>query len=132
MESRDYLKKQIDQAAQAVGSILNDYLGNNPVQDLEMVEKAFSEELALNLEEILSLENPDFIQLIQKERGWSHEALEGLADLFFKMASDAKGSLIHKQCAGKSLHLYEFLYRSQVSFSFDWITKMNTLKLALN
>ncbi len=131
MESRDFLKKQIDQVAQALGQMLNDFLGNSPVRKTEGIKQAFTEKLNLDFQELLLLTPEELKTHLIDEKKWSDTAIEHLADLFFSLSNESNSGALNKVYAEKALALYEYLYKQQKSFSFEWLTKINILKMAV-
>lgn len=133
MERRDYLTKQIDQMAQVLGKILADLLGlknQGQIGDgIELVSMSLKEQLKYDLEGLLEMPTAEFVQALRNDRQLSNESLERLADIFLTIADNdehnpARNNILYE----KSLVLYEYLERSETTYSMERSKKIARLR----
>lgn len=136
MEQRDYLQKQIDQLGQVLGKILSDLLGlKNQGQineGIELTNQALKKQLDLDIEELISISTDNLINILKTEKNISTENMDKLAELLLLIADhnqdkNEKREMIYEKC----LTIYEYLEKTETTFSFDRHLKIERIKNVL-
>jgi hypothetical protein len=133
MEQQDYLKRQIDQLAQALGKMLSGIIGlKNKGQVNEGIEIAYQtlkSEIDLDIQKLVDGPN-DFIDTLITEKNFNNESLEKLADILLTIADnrqDDNTKTLYKKC----LTIYEYLEKAENVYSIDRQWKMERIKNVL-
>ena len=127
---QDYLKRQIDQLGKVLGKILAEILrlkkqGN--VSDVVLVShQMFKSELDLDIDEILNIPYSDFAERLVAEYDFNNNALSKLADILLSLAerNADKREAIHSKC----IQIYEYLDKTERTFSFDRQAKIEQIR----
>jgi hypothetical protein len=124
MPSRDYLIRQIEEMGLFLAILLRRILKMKEENQQELMESAVREELVqelkLDIDQVIVLENQDFLSLV-KEYFTSEDQLEKLADIL-KVLGQEKGSsfsLTKANYLQKSLFLFTHLQETSTNFSFE-------------
>lgn len=119
--------------AQVLGKILADLLGlknQGQIGDgIELVSMSLKEQLKYDLEGLLEMPTAEFVQALRNDRQLSNESLERLADIFLTIADNdehnpARNNILYE----KSLVLYEYLERSETTYSMERSKKIARLR----
>lgn len=133
MASRDYLIRQIEEMGIFLALLLRRILKMKEEKQDGQIESAVKEaliqELKLDIDQVIILENQDFIQ-VAKEYFTSDDQLEKLADILKVLGQDIENSftLTRVNYLRKSLFLYNYLQESSTNFSFERKIKMEELQ----
>jgi len=133
MASRDYLIRQIEEMGIFLALLLRKILKMKEENQLEQMESAVKEaltkELDLDIEQILMLENAEFLEIAKKHFS-SDAQLEKLADILKVLGSEPGTSftLTRTNYLRKALFLYSNLQESSSDFSFERKIKIEELQ----
>lgn len=133
MPSRDYLIRQIEEMGLFLSILLRRILKMKEENQQEQMESAVHEalvqELKLDIDQIIILENDEFLALM-KEHFTSEDQLEKLADIFKVLGQEIEISftLSKANYLRKSLFLYTYLQNSSTNFSFERKVKIQELQ----
>lgn len=136
MASRDYLIRQIEEMGLFLALLLRRILKMKEEKQEEQMESAVKEaliqEAKLDIDQVIILENQDFIQ-VAKEYFTSDDQLEKLADILKVLGLDIEKSftLTKVNYLRKSLFLYDYLQESSTNFSFERKIKIEELQEVL-
>ena len=87
MKQDDYFLKQIDILGRILGKIVSDLLKlknkGEIMESIEITTQALKNELDLNLNEILLLNNDEFVTFLQEEKKFNNGHLEKIAEILF-------------------------------------------------
>jgi len=128
MEEKDYLKKQIDQLARALATLIGKVLGVTIVNEIKKVQVIddFERLTSLDLESIINSKEDAIIPLLL-DKGISNEAIEKIAIFLYHYANRFdKDAFISINLRVKEM--YEYLKSNQTSISYDLsllATKLN-------
>ncbi len=138
MLRRDYFKKQTDRLAEVLRKILADLLllkdKGTAGERVDSLTQALKSELDTDPEELLALPDEVLVNRLSKEKGFSAESLEALADLFSHLADElpeeeqARKLFIY----GKCLCLYKTCSETGNTFSFERHAKMERIRSLIN
>lgn len=133
MASRDYLIQQIEEMGIFLALLLRRILKmkeEKQAGEIEsVVKEALIQELKLDIDQVIVLENQDFIQ-VAREYFTSDDQLEKLADILKVLGQDIENSftLTRVNYLRKSLFIYNYLQESSTNFSFERKIKMEELQ----
>lgn len=133
MASRDYLIRQFEEMGFFLASLLRRILKMKEDNQQEQMESAAREELIqelkLDIEQIVMLENEEFLSLI-KTTFTSDDQLEKLADILKLLGQEVGHSftLTKANYLRKSMFLFEHLQDSSVNFSYERKVKIQELQ----
>jgi hypothetical protein len=132
MPTRDYLIRQFEEMGFFLASLMRRILKMKEESQQEQMESAVREELIqelkLDIEQIVMLENEEFLSLI-KTTFTSDDQLEKLADILKLLGQEIGHSftLTKANYLRKSLFLFEHLQNSGVNFSYERKIKIEEL-----
>lgn len=139
MFQEDYLLRQINQLARALGKLVFDFIGIKNTGLIEeyhqVADKILKEEIDYNLTELLDIPDDEFMSHLLRKDGFNDTNLNLLADLFYEMGSylPKKEALTYLK---KAFILYQYVENHDSTYSFerrkkieDTILKMNNEKL---
>jgi len=133
MPSRDYLIRQFEEMGFFLASLIQRILKMKEENQQEQMESAVREELfqklKLDIEQIVMLENEEFLSLIQTTFT-SDDQLEKLADILKLLGQEIGHSftLTKANYLRKSLFLFEHLQGSSANFSYERKVKIQELQ----
>jgi len=133
MPSRDYLIRQFEEMGFFLASLIRRILKMKEENQQEQMESAVHEELIqelkLDIEQIVMLENEEFLSLIQTTFT-SDDQLEKLADILKILGQEIGHSftLTKANYLRKSLFLFEHLQDSSSNFSYERKVKIQELQ----
>ena len=133
MPSRDYLIRQFEEMGFFLASLIRRILKMKEENQQEQMESAVREELIqelkLDIEQIIMLENEEFLSII-KITFTSDDQLEKLADILKILGQEIGHSftLTKANYLRKSLFLYEYLQGSSSNFSYERKVKIQELQ----
>jgi hypothetical protein len=139
LQQEDYLKRQIDQLGRVLGKLLADILGfrskGQVNAGIETTNQVLKNELGLNIDDLISISDGDFIKILQDEKKLNNENLDNLAEILFLFAEepdspDADNSKVN-MLYEKALILYEHINETSSVYSFDRHLKIEKIKNAL-
>jgi len=139
MEKRDYLMDQIEQLGQALATILSKLYGHSS-QDkvpevIEMTSQSLKTELDLDLSEISSIPDEQFITSLQREKKFNYANMELLADILLLVAEEnsiAQPESDEKQnLCTKCLIIYNYLNENDLTYSFERQSKISRIESIL-
>jgi hypothetical protein len=126
MEKRDYLMDQIEQLGQSLAQIFSKLFGlskqGKVPEAIEMTSRSLKTELDLDLNEIASIPNGDFIITLQKDKKLNHTNLELLADILLQVADETCNDNLKSDESinlySKCLEIYNHLNERDLTYSF--------------
>jgi hypothetical protein len=133
MASRDYLIRQIEEMGIFLALLLRRILkmkAENQQEQMETaVKEALIQELKLDIDQVVMLDDPDFLEVVRKYFT-SDEQLEKLADILKVLGQDIELSFTLNKVnyLRKSLYLYTHLQESSINFSFERKIKIEVLQ----
>jgi sulfur carrier protein ThiS len=133
MASRDYLIRQIEEMGLFLAILLRRILKmkeeNQQTAIESVVKEALLQELKLDIDQVVVLENADFLA-VAKQHFTSEDQLEKLADILNVLGRDvgASLSLTKINYLLKSLFLFTHLQESSSIFSYERRTKIMELQ----
>jgi len=136
MASRDYLIRQIEEMGLFLAILLRRILKMKEENQLEQLETVVREELLqelkLDIDQVLVLENEDFLNAI-KEHLTTGDQLERLADILMVLGKEnMKSYLLTKaNYLQKSLFLFVYLQENSSVFSYERREKIQEIQEAL-
>ncbi len=136
MASRDYLIRQIEEMGLFLAILLRRILKMKEENQLEQMEAAVREELMqelkLDIDQIIVLENEDFIQAI-KVHLTTEDQLERLADILMVLGKENLKSYLPTKAnyLQKSLFLFVYLQENSSVFSYERREKIQEIQEAL-
>ena len=134
MFQEDYLLRQINQLARALGKLLFDFMG---IKNTGLIEEFYQKadetlqsEIDYNLTELLKIPNDLFINTLIRKEGFNDANLNTLADLFFEMGSylQEKEALPYLE---KALILYQYVENHDSTYSFERRAKIEATLLKM-
>ena len=122
MFQEDYLLRQINQLARALGKLVFDFIGIKNTGLIEeyhqVADKILKEEIDYNLTELLDIPDDEFVSRLLRKDGFNDANLNLLADLFYEM-----GSYLSKKEAlpylKKAFILYQYVENHDSTYSFE-------------
>ena len=136
MASRDYLIRQIEEMGLFLAILLRRILKMKEENQLEQMETAVREELLqelkLDIDQVIVLENEDFLNAI-KEHLTTEDQLERLADILMVLGKEnLKSYLLTKaNYLQKSMFLFVYLQENSSVFSYERREKIMEIQEAL-
>jgi len=133
MASRDYLIRQIEEMGLFLAILLRRILKmkeeNQQATIESVVKEALLQELKLDIDQVVVLENADFLA-VTKQYFTSEDQLEKLADILKILGQDvgASLSLTKINYLQKSLFLFTHLQETSSVFSYERRTKIMELQ----
>jgi len=133
MPSRDYLIRQFEEMGFFLASLIQRILKMKEENQQEQMESAVREELIqelkLDIEQIIMLENEEFLSII-KITFTSDDQLEKLADILKILGQEIGHSftLTKANYLRKSMFLFEHLQDSSSNFSYERKVKIQELQ----
>ena len=133
MASRDYLIRQIEEMGLFLAILLRRILKmkeeNQQAAVESVVKEALLQELKLDIDQVVVLENADFL-VVAKQYFTSEDQLEKLADILKVLGQDvgASLSLTKINYLLKSLSLFTHLQETSSVFSYERRTKIMELQ----
>lgn len=130
MYQEDYLLRQINQLARALGKLLFDFMGIKNSGKIEEFYQTANEtlkaEIDYNLSELLHIPNDQFVTTLIRKEGFNHTNLNTLADLFFEMGLQLSEIDAFKYFE-KALTLYLYLENHDSTYSFERREKIESI-----
>jgi len=133
MASRDYLIRQFEEMGFFLASLLRRILKMKEENQQEQMSSAVREELIqelkLDIDQVIMLENQDFLSLV-KENFTSENQLEKLADILKVLGQDIEHSFTVTKVnyLRKALFLFSYLQENSTNFSFERRVKILELQ----
>lgn len=133
MASRDYLIRQIEEMGLFLAILLRRILKmkeeNQQTAVESVVKEALLQELKLDIDQVVVLENDDFL-VVAKQYFTSEDQLEKLADILKVLSQDIGPSLslTKSNYLMKALFLFTHLQETSSAFSYERRTKMMELQ----
>jgi hypothetical protein len=131
MYQEDFLLRQINQLARALGKLIFNMMGiKNSGQIAEfygVANESLKNELNYDLNELLLIADEQFVQNLMSINGMNNDNLEKLADLIFTIA-DVDRNQNSMKWFKKCLLIYSYLDQHDQTFSFERASKIKILK----
>jgi len=133
MASRDYLIRQIEEMGLFLAILLRRILKMKEENQQEQMETAVREaliqELKLDIDQVIVLENEDFLSVV-KEHFTSDDQLDKLADILKVIGQENRSSSLFARAnfLRKSLLLFTYLQHSSANFSYERKVKIEELQ----
>ncbi|MEE4198461.1 MAG: DUF6483 family protein [Bacteroidales bacterium] len=134
MEKQDYLQRQIDQLGKVLGELLGKITGSGKNTDasetIEEVSQVLNENLNWNIAKLLDVPKNEFIDTLKKNQLLDDVNIETLADVLVEVAEHHSSN--NEELLKRALMMYEYLERSNKTFSFTRNQKMESIKQELS
>jgi hypothetical protein len=133
MPSRDYLIRQFEEMGYFLASLLRRILKMKEENQQQLMESAVKEELLqelkLDINQIIILENQDFLRLIQTTFT-SEDQLDKLADILKTLGQEIEFSFTINKAnyLRKALFIYQNLQENSSVFSYDRRNKIQEIQ----
>lgn len=133
MASRDYLIRQIEEMGLFLAILLRRILkmkDENQQQQMQTaVHEALIQELDIDIDQIIMLDNDEFLALIKK-KFTSEDQLEKLADILNVLGQEIEHSFtLTKACyLRKALLIFSYLQNSSPNFSYERRIKIREIQ----
>ena len=131
MYQEDYLLRQINQLARALGKLLFDFMGiknSGQIEDFyQSANETLKAEIDYNLTELLNIPNDQFVTTLIRKEGFNHTNLDTLAELFFEMGLQLSEIEALKYLE-KALTVYLYLENHDVTYSFERREKIEEIQ----
>lgn len=131
MIRRDLLQRQIEELGKTLGNVIAGLYGHETTGKsgvtVETASHILNGQLDIDVGELLDLEPEDFLNKLNSNKGFSHENLEKLGDIFLLFA-DRDSIYDRKKLYRKGLAIYEFLEREEKIYSFERRIKIAEIK----
>jgi hypothetical protein len=133
MPSRDYLIRQFEEMGYFLASLLRRILKMKEENQQQQMESAVKEELfqelKLDINQIIILENQDFLRLIQTTFT-SEDQLDKLADILKTLGQEIEFSFTINKAnyLRKALFIYQNLQENSSVFSYDRRNKIQEIQ----
>ena len=130
MFQEDYLLRQINQLARALGKLVFDFMGIKNTGLIEeyhqVANKILKEEIDYNLTELLDIPDDEFVSHLLRKEGFNDANLNLLGDLFYEMGSylPKNESLPYLK---KAFILYQYVENHDSTYSFERRGKMEDI-----
>jgi len=128
---QDYLKKQFDQMAKIIGKLLADLIGlkndSRITEAVSLVDKVFETDLHFNFDELLKVEDDKLINFLTKEKQFSLETIEGIANILFELGDAFEDKNKKQHYFKKAISLFQYLAKERKTVSFDFMIKINKM-----
>jgi len=139
MEQKDYLLRLVEQFTRILGKALFDLIGlknKGKISDsIDTTIQSLINELNIDLYKLTSIKNDELIDTLNSKKGFNNENMGILAEIlmqagynFDKMDNLHKRESFFQTC----LTIYEYLEKSDKTYSFERKQKINELKILLN
>ena len=134
MPKEDYLIKYLEKLSRAVAAMLGFRDKGFPEDAIRLADETYRELLGNGNDEILTMDNERFVELVQKA-GYSSTYIESMAQLT-EQTADSYTALNDNEKAlqfySKALQLYDYLNEKDKTFSFEREMKISALKNKIN
>jgi len=136
MEQRDYLMKQIDLLGVVLATIMAKLLGIKQGQEniiLEEVKQNLIADLQIDFDNITSISDDDFINLLN-EKKIGNDNIEQFANILLLMTEELSRNDIdnkYKKMYTKCLAIYRYLNKSESTYSFERHSKIEKIEKKL-
>ncbi|MEA2107593.1 MAG: DUF6483 family protein [Bacteroidota bacterium] len=134
MEKQDYLQRQIDQLGKVLGELLGKITGSGKNTDasetIEEVSQVLNENMNLDIDQLMEIPENEFIDTIKDNQLLDDVNIEILADVLVKLAEHHPSN--KKELLKRALMMYEYLEKSNMTFSFTRNQKMESVKEVLS
>ncbi len=129
MEQRDYLMRQVEQLGYVLGKMLSKllFLKDNGTLSMGIVNQVFTGELDFDIDQLITIEEDNLIDVLKNEKQFDARNLEKLADIFLFLAENVNSNNCD-QLYRKSLMIYQYLEELDGTYSFDRNSKIDTIK----
>ena len=134
MEKQDYLQRQIDQLGKVLGELLGKITGSGKNPDasetLEIVSQVLNENLDWDIKKLLDIPEDEFVDKIKERQLLDDTNIETLADVLVEVAEHNPSN--EEELLKRALMMYEYLEKSNMTFSFTRNQKMEEVQQKLS
>lgn len=121
MIKRDLLQRQIEELGKSLSKVIADLYDlktNGKIAiAIDATSQTLSSQLDISIDKLLDLNQRDFPDTLKSNKGFSHDNLEKLGDIFLLFADEGLGydkSKLYEKC----LMILEFIERDEKIYSF--------------
>ncbi|WP_136668749.1 hypothetical protein [Flavobacterium sp. H122] len=137
MEQRDHIEKQIEKIGLLLNKLFSKILKLNDVEFSNQIAEEVNTTLltTLNINSITfnEIHPDDFIHFLQFEKNINPAHWEDLANIFYSLFKKSeKDSEEYVNTLNNCLMIYNYLEKSEGTFSFERNQKMNEIRAVLN
>ena len=129
MEQQDYLLRQAGLLGQALGKIISKLLKLKDDNDISVdtVNQVLAEEVDFDVIQLSAIDDEKWIDTLKNEKCYNNRNMEKLADIFLLIAENVHSNESRQLCK-KSLMIYQYIEKSENTYSFDRNCKINQIK----
>jgi hypothetical protein len=136
MPQEDYLESEIRKIAQFLVQSISQINELKPheqeYQSPEEIKKEILNRYQINLNEIQSKSNEEFVAGIMQNKAFSYMNMEYLSDLIQLMAVSETNPDKQNDCLAKSLAIYLYIDKHQKNYSIERANKIKKIKELMN
>jgi hypothetical protein len=129
MEQKDFILREIEKISVMLQYLIGKFLPSKTIHDQQTTENLINIELkekyGNDLDYILNLNQSEFDAEFNKNKGFTFENIELLADLLFTIGNDEIN--IRQEYLEKALQIYTYIDKKSKTFSFERTNKMNSI-----
>ena len=129
MEQQDYLLRQAGLLGQALGKIISKLLKLKNDNDISVdtVTQVLAEEVDFDVIQLSVIDDEKWIDTLKNEKCFNNHNMEKLADIFLLIAKNVHSNE-SRPLLKKSLMIYQYIEKSENSYSFDRNYKINQIE----
>ncbi|MCK5170276.1 MAG: hypothetical protein KAQ75_10385 [Bacteroidales bacterium] len=133
MEQKDFILREIEKISVLLQYLIGKFIPAKTIQEQqtteELINKELKEKYGNDLEYILNLKEKDFETEFTRNKGFSFENIELLADLLFTLGNDPFN--IKTNYLQRALGLYEYIDKKSKTYSFERQKKIDKIRTLL-
>jgi hypothetical protein len=130
MEQKDFILREIEKISVMLQYLIGKFIPSKTIQEQqtteELINKELQEQYGNDLNFILNVNVTDFDSVFSKNKGFTFENIELLADLLFTLGNNEYSKDL--KYLNKALELYEYVDVKSKNYSIERANKINTLK----
>jgi hypothetical protein len=130
MEQKDFILREIEKISALLLAIIGKFIPSKSIEEQQQTEKLISDQLeeqyGKDLNYVLKLKEKDFETEFTRNKGFTIENIELLADLLYTLGND--NFEIKINYLTKSVELYKYIDTTSKTFSFERLEKIRTIK----
>ncbi len=133
MQQKDFILREIEKISVMLQYLIGKVIPSKTIQEHQTTEKLINKELqeqyGKDLKSILNVNQYDFDTVFSKNKGFTYENIELLADLLYTLGNNEYSKA--PEYLHKALEIYNYIDVKSKTFSFERINKINAIKTFL-
>jgi len=130
MEQKDFILREIEKISVMLQYLIGKFIPSKTIQEQqtteELINRELQEQYGKDLNFILNVDQSNFDSVFSKNKGFTYENIELLADLLYTIGNNEHSK--NPKYLHKALELYNYIDVKSKTFSFERVSKINTLK----